>query len=238
MYTITTTRFNDETYIENYTWKYKKGYKGSIYGSPHRISDKISKSKKIIVIEMNNSRNMIMGIGCIENRANFNKKIHKDQKYNRYIYVGNQYFSRKDLNDEIIEHLEYILFKTSNHYKRLRGITKISSKRFGMKLDEDFRLGDKVKKIKGDGFGTIGIVINVKHNKITVKCNEKGEQKTWSSRYGIGNYVKVKKRVNKKTGIYRCRLCGEYKRKHMCNANIYSEKLRKRVYIYLINLFI
>tara|TARA_B100000795_G_scaffold268224_3_gene254776 strand:+ start:683 stop:1408 length:726 start_codon:yes stop_codon:yes gene_type:complete len=241
MYTITTTRFNDKTYIENNIWKCKNNYKGCIYGSPHRICDTISKCKPIIVIEMNNEINKIMGIGCIDNRVKFNKKIHDEQKYNRYIYMGKKYIKRRDVKKDILEHLEYILFKTSHHYKRLRGITKISTKRFGVKLDTDFKLGDIVKKISSPGKGIEGIVINVKNDKITVKYNDKetNEQKRWSSRYGMLNYVKLKKKKcrRRKKGVYRCRLCGEYKKDHSCVANIYSEKLRKKIYIYLINLF-
>ena len=114
---IATTRFNNITYIENKLWRLSNDYNGCIYSSPHKISSKIKPYKKIIVIEMNNDLNLITGIGCIKNYTKYNKtiKIHKQQKYNRYIYMGKKRVSREKISKEILEHLEHLLFKTSKH---------------------------------------------------------------------------------------------------------------------------
>lgn len=241
---IATTRFNNETYIENAIWKIKNNYTKCIYGLPHRISESFPPYDKIIVIEMNNDLNLITGIGCIRNYLRLDKKykIHKNQNLNRYIYEGPKRIDREDIRTDILEDLEYILFKTSKHHKRLRGITGISLKRLGEKLDTDFYIGDLVKKIKGKHIGKKGIVIAKKGDKITVKCTENPEIKFWSSRYALKNYIKLNKeqkkpKTSKKKGKYLCSLCGELKMEHHCIAIIHSEKLQNEVYSYLNSLF-
>ena len=238
---ITTTRFNNDTYIENIKWKIKNNFKGCCYGLPHKISESIPPFKKLIVLEMNNDINKIMGIGCINNylRLDKKKKIHKDRKFNRYFYKGKQRrIDRNELDEDILEHLEYILFKTSKHYKRLRGITRIKKRRLGEKLDIDFHIGDSVKKIKGSHIGKIGIVIKKNNSKITVKYDEEGDVKIWSSRYTLTNYVKLNKKIKKsKKGKNKCSLCGELKKEHNCYAIVHSKKLEDEIYNYIIELF-
>jgi len=238
---VTTTRFNNKTYIENMKWKINNNFKGCCYGLPHKITPNIAPYKHIIVLEMNNELNKLMGIGCVKNYLRFdnNYKIHKDQKFNRYFYTGNKRrIDRSEIEVNILEHLEYLLFKTSKHYKRLRGITQIKKRRLGEKLDIDFNIGDMVKKIKGN---QIGIIIKKNNNKITVKYDEHGEVKFWSSRYALTNYVKLNKDKkmckNKKKGKYRCSLCGEIKKAHNCYSITHSKKLENSIYNYLNDLF-
>ena len=243
---ITTTRFNNETYIENMKWKIKNNFNGCCYGLPHKIGEHMTPYKKIIVLEMNNDLNKLMGIGCIKNHLRFdnNYRIHKDYKFNRYFYIGkNRRVDRREIDENILEHLEYILFKTSKHYKRLRGITRIKRRRLGEKLDIEFYIGDIVKKIKGNNIGQEGIVFKKNNNKVTVKYDENGEVKFWSSRYALTNYVKlnkIKKTYNKKIKKgckNKCSLCGQIKKEHNCYAMTYSKKLEMEIYNYLIGLF-
>tara|TARA_Y100001970_G_scaffold34226_1_gene42466 strand:- start:3781 stop:4524 length:744 start_codon:yes stop_codon:yes gene_type:complete len=243
---IATTRFNNKTYVENMKWKIKNNFNGCCYGLPHKISEHIPPYKTIIVLEMNNDINKLMGIGCIKNYLRFdnNYRIHKDPKFNRYFYTGKKKrIDRTDIDENILEHLEYLLFKTSQHYKRLRGITRIKNRRLGEKLDIDFNIGDMVKKIKGEQRGQIGIIVKKNNNKITVKYEENNEIKFWSSRYALTNYIKlnkIKKTYNKKIKKgcrYKCSLCGQLKKEHNCYAIIYSKKLETYIYNYLISLF-
>jgi hypothetical protein len=238
---IATTRFNNKTYVENIKWKIKNDYNGAIYGCPHRICEKIAPYKKIIVIEMNNDLNLITGIGCVTNYLRFNKtyKIHEENKYNRYVYKGKKRISRENIEPYVLEQLEYILFTTSQHYKRLRGITCIPVRRLGEKIDTDFSIGDKVKKIKGTHIGTHGIIIDKKGEKIKVKYEENNILKIWSSRYALTNYVKLRKKEKqvKKQGQYKCRLCGSYKKNHNCISIVYNKKLKDTIYNYLLDLF-
>ena len=80
---ISVTRFNNETY--EYFSKYNDKIKGCVYNCPVRIKESIAPSKKIYVIEMNNSTNKIMGIGIVNGLTLIRKhKIYKDVNYNRY----------------------------------------------------------------------------------------------------------------------------------------------------------
>lgn len=240
---IATTRFDTKTHLENKIWKLKNKFEGCIYGTPHRISEKLAINRKIIVIEMNNSTNKILGIGCINNYLRLDKKckIHKDPKYNRYIYTGKKSRKdRKDIDKNMLNDLEYLLFKTSGHNKRLRGITRINKRRLGLELDTDFMIGNKVKKIKGTHIGKIGTVVCRNNNKITVQYELDGEIKYWSQRYGLTNYVKLSDKIKvskKKTGKYKCSLCGENKKMHNCLMLKHSKKLEDHTYKYLIRLF-
>ena len=65
--TIATTRFNDETYLEHINYKKRIEHTGALYGSPMKIKEQIPLDSCIYVIEMNNSKNKIEGIGMIVN---------------------------------------------------------------------------------------------------------------------------------------------------------------------------
>lgn len=126
---IAITRFNDTTYRENREWCRKNDYRGTIYGSPMLISEKISPDAELYVLEMNNSTNRIMGIGYIMPGRNTIKraKIYGDNNYNRFIYNSsrridfeNDYVSIKLV--KLIISLEKVLFYGSRHCKRGQGI--------------------------------------------------------------------------------------------------------------------
>ena len=65
---ICITRFDNKTIEENKNWKKINNEIGCIYGTPIKISEKILPGTNIIVIEMNNSKNIIEGIGIIQNK--------------------------------------------------------------------------------------------------------------------------------------------------------------------------
>ena len=131
---ICLTRFNNITLNENIIWKEKNNIK-CIYGSPVKITDKILPNSTIIVIEMNNTKNIIEGFGIIKNKLTKENKrlydIYTDKNYNRYIYKSNLRIDKTELNDyqlNIIKNLEKLLFTTKSHCKRGQGIQIISSK--------------------------------------------------------------------------------------------------------------
>lgn len=185
-YTIACTRYNTQTWKEYQEWKtsnqreyeaeYKKPLK-CIYGSPREISSrKIAPNSKILIIEMHNDENKIMGIGMIENKTasevyrskskqnaptlpklptspttstaippqgggtpngtpNIKYNIFSDRNYNRYIFIGNEfYISREDMERNIeyseliekIRKLDTLLFKGPRHSKRGSGFTKLA----------------------------------------------------------------------------------------------------------------
>jgi hypothetical protein len=130
--TITTTRFNTDTFHQNRQYVQKTGIKGCIYGTPMKIKDIIPMESSVYVIEMNNDINKIEGIGLINNRLILDKnyRIYKDMDYNRYIYKGKYRLDTDIISDafykQVIHVLEHLLFKGERHCKRSQGITKLS----------------------------------------------------------------------------------------------------------------
>jgi hypothetical protein len=98
----------------------------------------------IFVFEMNNEENKIEGIGLIRNSLVCDKKyrIYDNDICNRYIYKGNYWLSRSQIdefNPTIIEVFDNILFKGKSHLKRRIGITIITDKLF-RRWDYDLHL--------------------------------------------------------------------------------------------------
>lgn len=129
---IVCTRYNEQTWNEYQTWKsrngelYEQTYKTPlkcIYGSPRENAQrKIEPNQQMIIIEMHNDRNKIMGIGLIKNRTasevyrktkpkplssdnapdlpktptKIKYNIFSEQNYNRYIYIGNDVYITRD----------------------------------------------------------------------------------------------------------------------------------------------
>ena len=131
MYTFVSTRFNNDTWNENKEYRLKKELY-CIYGSPQEMSPKIDYNSIVFVIEMNNSKNEIEGIGLIKNHP-LDKycKIYSDANFNRYIYKSKYHIEREVLmryNQILVEVLDYILFKEKTHMKRGAGFTTIPDK--------------------------------------------------------------------------------------------------------------
>lgn len=130
---ICVTRFNNKTFNQNKEWKKNHNHLGCIYGTPVKITESILPDALIIVLEMNNSNNLIEGIGIIKNRLEKpdkkNFKIYKDNNYNRFVYKSNLRIDRKNLKSnyekKLLQLLEQLLFTTKNHFKRGHGIQKI-----------------------------------------------------------------------------------------------------------------
>jgi hypothetical protein len=130
------TRFNNKTWQEYQNWMtahqqtYEQIYQRPlkcIYGTPREISNKkIQPQARILVIEMNNDENKIMGIGEIINETASEtyripssiptptppppfRKIFSDRNYTRYIYIGNtRYATREELERNHTEDAQYI----------------------------------------------------------------------------------------------------------------------------------
>ena len=155
--TIATTRFSDETYLQNNLYKKRINHNGTLYGSPVRIKEKIPLDICIYVIEMNNSKNKIEGIGMIknENVLDKNYRVYKERDYNRYVYKGSRHISREEITDDyfnkVIKVLEVCCFKGSKHCKRGHGITQISDWILHNKHNVDFiKIFDNIFKTKYD----------------------------------------------------------------------------------------
>jgi hypothetical protein len=149
MFTIVTTRYNNETWNEAIIYRNKKNIE-CIYGPPCKLSPSIDLNSPVFVIEMNNQINEIMGIGLIKNKLETNKtyKIYNDTNCNRYIYKGEYHISRKileDYNAELVYVLDQILFKGYTHSKRGSGLTKIPEKVLKLEVCEDLDIKKEIK---------------------------------------------------------------------------------------------
>ena len=116
---------------ENILWRERHDWAGCIYGTPCLMASHMTKDIKVIVLEMNNSTEQIMGAGVVLNRHRFDcpTRIYSDINYNRYIYRSIHRKDRKDIeNKDILKFLETLVFKSKGHLKRSHGISIIPIK--------------------------------------------------------------------------------------------------------------
>ena len=150
MFYIASTRFNNETYQANREYR-KKNDMPVIYGTNIKIQSKYDQGSILFVIEMNNDENRIEGIGLIRNTLLLDKKhnIYDNSEYNRYIYHGNYWLSRQQLEDsdaELVEICDLVLFKGKSHLKRQSGISVLTKQLF---TNWDYSLQKMKGKIRG-----------------------------------------------------------------------------------------
>ena len=136
MVVICTARFNNETFQENLQWKQKKNKPTHccVYGSPSMLKQSIKSNEWVIVLEMHNDINKIIGLGLIRNIPIKNNKIYSCGNYNRFTYEGH---IRIDLSNDdvltteeriVIRILELSLFYGQKHSKRAKGICELPSR--------------------------------------------------------------------------------------------------------------
>ena len=87
MFHIASTRFNNETYETNMSYR-KKTESAVIYGTSIQVQRKYDSGSLMFVIEMNNEENRIEGIGLIRNTLVTERRhyIYSNNDYNRFIY--------------------------------------------------------------------------------------------------------------------------------------------------------
>ena len=131
---IGTVRFTNKTYQENLEWKARKNHKGCIYGLDTKVTNTVNKGSYIFVMEMNNDKNKIMGIGLIKNitKPTNRSRIYEEEVYNQYVYKGKNHITRENLleiHKDMILFLENMLFRGAHHFKRGNGCTILTSDR-------------------------------------------------------------------------------------------------------------
>ena len=131
-HTLATTRFNDFTWAENCKMRQINPVAKCIYATPVQITSRIKLDSNVFVIEMNNQKDRIVGIGLTKNHPVAGKySVHSVPNYNRFVYIGKW---RIDVNDmtanelDILRLLEAICFRGINHSKRGQGITALPIK--------------------------------------------------------------------------------------------------------------
>lgn len=133
--TVASSRFNEQTWSENCSYRERKKLQGCIYCAPLQMSPKIPQNSLVFVAEMNNSRNKIEGIGLVHNTIQYDKYfVYDNGNYNRYIYKSNYRIDRTALkyyNPTIVKALDHILFREENTFKK-----RIRNNRCSRKINE------------------------------------------------------------------------------------------------------
>ena len=144
---IATTRFNNETLRENRRWmdNISNTEWKCIYGPSRKINtNKIPVYSLMYILEMNNERNEIAGIGMIRNYVYFDMDIYTDVNFNQFIYKGKQHIEREEMSETDLDGpifaIENKIFKGKKHLKRGGGITCVPA---------DCLTDDEVKFIVG-----------------------------------------------------------------------------------------
>ena len=159
MIKVVSTRFNDITWQENFDFRIKNTIE-CIYGTPLEMPPHICLDSNVFVIEMNNSKNKIEGIGLIRNKTHVDKyyKIYHEGNYNRYIYKGNYYLNRDKLlflDEELVKIFDYILFKEKTHLKRGSGFTSIPEKLLNHSICENINIKRRLRELFINNFTII-----------------------------------------------------------------------------------
>jgi hypothetical protein len=146
---ILTTRFSNYGIKENRVWREEHGLNTScVYGTPVMITHHVMDDAYAFVIEMNNDKNKIEGVGLIRNKLceQRYRRIHSEPNLNRYSYQGEYRVDVSqighDEDDEyykkLIHALEVLLFKGKRHSKRSIGISRIPNWIKYNRFDYDF----------------------------------------------------------------------------------------------------
>ena len=159
MIKVVSTRFNDITWQENFDFRIKNTIE-CIYGTPLEMPPHICLDSNVFVIEMNNSKNKIEGIGLIRNKTHIDKyyKIYHEGNYNRYIYRGKYYLNRDKLlflDEELVKIFDYILFKEKTHLKRGSGFTSIPEKLLNHSICENINIKRRLRELFINNFTII-----------------------------------------------------------------------------------
>jgi hypothetical protein len=152
MITIVSTRFNDDTWQENIEYRMNNNKTGCSYGAPYTMSPKIELGSLVFVLEMNNSKNKIEGIGLLRNKVCLDKtyNVHSERNYNRYTYHGKYRINRDEIekiNPKILEIFDYILFKEYTHLKRGIGFTTVSEKLLNHRKCEGLNMSNELRQL-------------------------------------------------------------------------------------------
>ena len=131
------TRYDNKTLEQVNLFRNKRadefGQDKAIYCAPIRIKESIPVNETLMVIEMNNERNQVIGLGLIKNYVWADKKykIYDEMNYTRYIYKGKYRIPRENMNEQeeiYMKIFDVILFKGKTHLKRGQGLTEIPDK--------------------------------------------------------------------------------------------------------------
>ena len=152
---LASTRFNSKTYEENETYREKREI-GCAYGTQNKIKTGVPLNTLLFIVEMNNEKNRIEGIGLIRNMISPDShKIYSENNYNRYTYLGKYRITREQLEEmdkDLVDILELLLFKGYTHIKRHTGITIIPEKLLQCDRSRGMDFREKIKTMFRSSF--------------------------------------------------------------------------------------
>ena len=100
MLTLAATRFTDETWRQNKEYRCKHDIRGCIYGSPRLIAMIVIPQTPVFVVEMNNTKRRVEGIGMVLNAPSpYRAWIYNEGRYNFYTYRSNFRLDRSELEN-------------------------------------------------------------------------------------------------------------------------------------------
>ena len=129
-----TSRFNDETYAENrkFCTKYKKK---CLYSNPHPLPPSVPADAIVYVIEMNNTKDKIVGIGKVQNRMKYSIfNIYGEEFYNQNHFEGVDHISADQFDEKykpFMESLEQQCFFGRGHLKRGHRMLSFPDRKLG-----------------------------------------------------------------------------------------------------------
>jgi hypothetical protein len=128
---LCTTRFSNDTYYQNKIARLRLKKK-CIYSNSIPLSNTIRHDAPVFVLELNNSENKIMGIGCIRNIWNPEVyRVYENDFYNQPYFEGNYYICRERMNtkeEELMKSLDNICFHGKTHLKRGHNMIQFPAK--------------------------------------------------------------------------------------------------------------
>jgi hypothetical protein len=124
---IMTSRFNDSTWTENVDFRKRTGKYGCIYCAPTVVSGLVPYDSVMFVLEMNNDKNRIMGIGMVRNHpSSVRHNVYQNNNFNRYTYTGKHRIDRDMMTEEeeiVMRAFDILCFNGNKHMKRGQGLT-------------------------------------------------------------------------------------------------------------------
>jgi len=123
---LMTSVFNNNTAKQNQIYREQHPTAKCMYGTPEPISREVPTESIMFVLEMNNDKNKIIGIGMVRNIHHIHKyRVYDNPEFNRYTFVGKMRIDRKEMDaeeDEIMRAFDILCFKGNSHMKRLKGL--------------------------------------------------------------------------------------------------------------------
>jgi hypothetical protein len=147
---LCTTRFNDQTYLQNrrFCVKFKKK---SFYCNPHALPANIPADGIVYVIEMNNTKDKIAGIGKIKNRLKYNVyNVYEEEFYNQNYFEGDERIDAEEFNEtetQFIQSLEQQCFHGRGHLKRGHRMLSFPQARLGTCMKNGLDIIGTIEKI-------------------------------------------------------------------------------------------